>query len=118
MACCGDTCTISVAGSDVGDGHRFSIATNAPEIDVRTFGAGEYGEWLACAKDGTITINTYVNLDGIEAGDTGVAIIANVCGTTLTANSCTTTSVNSDVDAKSVVEWTYVFKLTGDITGW
>jgi len=118
MAICGDSCSIGVLSANVASGHRFSIVANAPEIDVRAFGSGDYGDWLACAKDGTITINSYMSIPSLEAGDSGVAIIANVGAITLSCSNTTCTNVTCDVDAKSVVEWTYVFKLTGDISGW
>jgi hypothetical protein len=119
MAICGDTCSIEIGdGGLVTYGHRFSINTNAPEIDVRTFGSGDYGDWLACTKDGTITLNTYMPVDGVEVGDTGIQVICNVGSKPLTAAACTVTNVTCDVDAKSVVEWTYTFKLTNNITGW
>ena len=117
MAICGDTCTIDVDGA-VNDGHRFSLVCNAPEIDVRAFGSGDYGDWLACAKDGTVTVNTYMPIASLEAGDAGVSVTAVIGGTTLTCANTTCTNVTCDVDAKGVVEWTYVLKLTGAVTGW
>jgi hypothetical protein len=117
-ALCGDSCSIGVAGANVASGHRFSIVSNAPEIDVRAFGSGDYGDWLACAKDGTITVNTYMPIASMESGDTGIAIVANVGSVTLSCANSTCTNVTVDVDAKSVVEWTYSFKLTGAVTGW
>ena len=118
MAICGDTCSIMVVSSNVASGHRFSIVTNAPEIDVRAFGSGDYGDWLACAKDGTVTVNCYEPISSLEAGDSGLAVICNVGATTLTCANTTCTNVTCDVDAKGVVEWTYVLKLTDDISGW
>lgn len=114
---CGDTCDITV-GSLLSDGHKFTINVNAPEIDVRAFGSGDFGDWLACTKDGTITINTYMPVGSTEAGDTGIACSCNVGAKTLSATNCTCSTITCDVDAKGVVEWTYVLKLTGDVTGW
>ena len=34
MAICGDTCSISIGTSPVVEGHRFTINSNAPLIDV------------------------------------------------------------------------------------
>jgi len=118
MAICGDEATISVDSSEQTDAHRFNITANAPEIDVRTFGSGDYGEWLACVKDGTITIDTYEPISGLTAS-VSADITANVGGqSTLTANACPCTSVTCDVDAKGVIEWSYTFKLVSDISGW
>ena len=113
--CCGSTCTISVDSVTSGP-HKFSINSESTEIDVRTFGSGEYGDFIACAKTGTIVVNSYCSLS-IVAGDTDIPIVANVCGTTLTAN-CTAISMSVDVDAKGIVEWTYNLRLTGDVSGW
>jgi Zn-finger protein len=118
MALCGDTCAVSVSSGNVASGHRFSIVSNAPEIDVRAFGSGDYGDFLACAKDGTVTVNCYMPIASLEAGDINVAVIAYIGATTLSCTNTTCTNVTCDVDSKGVVEWTYVFKLTGDITGW
>lgn len=117
-AVCGDKASISVDDSDQTEAHKFTITANAPEIDVRTFGSGDYGEWLSCIKDGNIVMNTYVDVDGLAAGNTA-DIVCNVGGqATLTANNCACTSVTVDADAKGIIEWTYTFKLTGDISGW
>lgn len=118
MALCGDTCSISVGGSVQSDAHKFTITANAPEVDVRAFGSGDYGDWLACAKDGTIAVNTYMPISSLEAGDAGIAVSANVGSTTLVCSNTTCTNVTCDVDAKGVVEWTYSLKLTGAVTGW
>ena len=117
MAICGSACSITVDGDSTFEGHRFVITCNAPEIDVRTFGSGSYGSWLSCVKDGTIDIDSYANIAGLEAGDTA-DLVANTGTVTLTATSAQCTNVTCSVDSKDVVQWTYSFKLTGDITGW
>jgi len=118
MAICGKDCSITVDGSGSFEGHSFTIDTNSDETDVRAFGSGDYGEWLACAKNGTITINSYLN-PGVTSGDTAdiVAVIGTPAVLTITANSCKCTNYNISVDAKGIVEFSTTFRLTGDISG-
>jgi len=82
------------------------------------FGSGEYGDWLACAKNGTITINSYLN-PGVVSGDTCdvVAVIGTPAVYTITANACKVTNYNISVDAKGIVEFSTTLRLTGDISG-
>lgn len=117
MAICGDSCTIRIDDSTAFEGHRFTITANAPEIDIRHFGSGDYGDFIACFKDGTIDVETYLPITTLEAGDTA-NIVATVGEKTLTAADTLLTNVTVGVDAKDVVNYTYSFKLTGDITGW
>ena len=114
-ACCGSTCSISVNGVTSGP-HRFNIKSASTEFNVRTFSSGSYGDFISCAKTGTIAVNSYCSL-GIVSGDTDIAVVANICGTTLTAN-CTSIDMEVDVDANGIVERTYNLRLTGDVSGW
>lgn len=117
MSICGSTCSVTIDGDNSFEGHRFVITTNAPEIDVRAFSSGNYGSWISCVRDGTITIDTYKLAAGVEAGDT-VDIVAVVGDKTLTANDCVCTNVTVNVDAKDVVINSYNFRLSGTISGW
>lgn len=116
MAICGADCSITIDDGTAFEGHRYTITCNSPEIDVRTFGSGAYGDWLACVKDGTIDVETYLPIAGMAAGDTA-NIVAVQGSQTLTANSTKCTGVTVGVDSKDVVNYTYSFKLTGDVTG-
>lgn len=110
-------CSITIDGATV-EGHTYTIATTAEETDVRAFSSGEYGSWLACAKAGTVTINTYAN-PGVTAGDTAdlVAVIGNPAVLTLTMSNAVCTGFDIGVDAKGIVEFTSTFRIVSDITG-
>jgi len=73
---------------------------------------------LACAKAGTVTINSYAN-PGAVAGDVAdlVAVIGNPAILTLTMSSAVCTAFDIAVDAKGIVEFTTTWRLVGDITG-
>jgi hypothetical protein len=115
MAICGTSCNISVGGNTY-EAHYFTIDTATNEFDVRAFGDGEYGSWLACAKNGTITVRTYAKAD-VAPGEVA-NISANVGAVSLTASNCPCTRATADVDAKGVVEFVYTFRLVSDITNW
>ncbi len=117
MAICGKDCSITVDSVTV-EGHQYTITTNAEEIDVTAFESGDYGDWLACAKNGTIQIRSYAN-PGVVAGDTAdiVAVIGDPAVLTLTMNDCKCVSLELSTDAKGVVEFVSTFRLVGDITG-
>uniref|UniRef100_A0A6H1ZWH6 Uncharacterized protein n=1 Tax=viral metagenome TaxID=1070528 RepID=A0A6H1ZWH6_9ZZZZ len=117
MAICGKDCSLTINDGTAFEGHRYSINCNAPEIDVRTFGSGAYGSWLTCAKDGTVDVETYLPVTGLEAGDTATVVCVQGAQT-LTANDTKCTNANVNVDSKDVVGYKYSFKLTGDVTGW
>jgi hypothetical protein len=114
---CGRHCSITIDGGSSFEGYSYVIATNAPEEDVRAFGSGEYGAWLACAKNGTVTVNTYL-YPGVEAGDTVniVAVIGTPPVLTVTMNSCIVTTWDCNVDAKGIVYHTVNARITGDPT--
>ena len=118
MAICGKDCSITIDGSGTFEGHSYTIDTTSEENDVRAFGSGDYGAWLACAKSGTVTINTYGN-PGVTSGDVAdlVAVIGTPAVLTLTMTSAVCTAFNISVDAKGIVEFVTTWRLVGDITG-
>lgn len=116
-AICGDSCSIVIGGSSTFEAHRFTLTANAPDIDVRSFGSGDWGEYLSCFKDATIDAECYVPINSLEPGD--AASITMTVGThTLSAPSTKCTNVTYNVDAKDVVNVTYSFRVSDDITGW
>lgn len=119
MAICGKDCSVSVSDGTAFEGHRWTLTANAPEIDVRTFASGDYGSWLACIKDGSVEIGTYLPISGMEPSDNSniVLTVGSPAVQTLTCNDVKCTSVSIGVDAKGLAEYTYTFKLTGDVTG-
>lgn len=117
MAICGSACSITVAGGQTFEGHKFEIEARGTEFDVRRFGSGAYGDWLACAKEGNVTINTYLPVPNQTPNSTA-AIVCSIGTTSLSASNSRLVSINCSVDSKDVVQWSYVYKLTGDISGW
>ena len=118
MAICGKDCSITIDGTGSFEGHSYTIDTNSEETDVRAFGSGDYGAWLACAKNGTVTINTYLN-PGVTSGDVAdlVAVIGTPAVLTLTMTSAVCTNFNIGVDAKGIVEFSSTFRIVGDVGG-
>ena len=114
-ACCGTNASIEVDSSNY-TCHSFVINTEASEQDVRAFGDGNYGSWIACARSGTIDLKCY-DAAAIVPGDIA-NINANVCNTWCNCANAVAISTSVGADAKGIVEWTYRFRLTGDITGW
>jgi hypothetical protein len=114
MAICGRSCSITGASIAAAEGHAFTLTSNAPEIDVSSFGSGSYGDWLACFKDGEVSVSTYLD-PGVDAGDVAT-VVMNVGNTSYTATNALVTSKNISVDAKALVEFETTFKLVGDLT--
>jgi hypothetical protein len=69
MAICGSTCAITNSAFSTVQGHKFTIDLGSNEIDIRAFGSGEYGNFIACAKNGTIVVESYLR-PPVDAGDT------------------------------------------------
>jgi len=115
MAVCGRLATVSIGGVEIEDAHTVNLTDNAPTIDVRTFGSGVWGDWLACARDGTLTLNTYNYIAGIDPGDTTTFSVADTLRTV--TGDCICSSESEAIDAKGLVEISYEFKLTGEPTG-
>jgi len=118
MACCGDKCTLAIAGSTtVFEGHKYVIDVKSTSFDVRKFGDGRFGSWLSCAAEGTVTISHYGKIPNLVTGST-VNITCDICGVPFAATNTMVESMSCDVDAKNVVDYTTVVKLTGAVAGW
>lgn len=118
MAICGSDAKVSVDGDNaqVTEAHMFTISTEAGEFDVRRFSDDVFGSWIGCSKKGTIDVRTY---ERINIADGAVAnLTANIGNTNLSATNCPLMSSGTDADAKGIVEFTYKFRLVGDITNW
>lgn len=115
-AICGKSCSVTI-GSQAYDAHQFSIARQANEIDVTGFGSGDYGDWLACSVNGTITVQCY-DLPVLAPGDavTVVTTFGYTSIVTITFTNAKVTSFNSEVDAKGIVAHTVVCRIVGDPT--
>jgi len=114
MATCGRLASVQIGGSDIDDAHTVSLTDNAPAIDVRSFGSGEWGDTIACARDGSLTLSTYAYIAGIDPGDETTFQVADTLRTI--SGACVCTSENESIDAKGLVEITYEFRLTGEPT--
>ena len=114
-ACCGDQCSITTTefADATALGHSFTIDLTSNEIDVRAFGSGTYGDWLACSASGTISFNSYVRPQ-VDVNDV-VTFAGNVCSEAISFPTVVSgQSIN--VDAKGVVEFTTTLRLTGSGT--
>jgi hypothetical protein len=111
MAVCGRLASVTIGGSTIDDAHMVNLTDSAPELDVRVFGSGEWGDFLACNRTGSLTLNTYNYIAGIDPGDTTTFSVADTLRTV--SGDCICISEAEAVDAKGLVEITYEFRLTG-----
>jgi hypothetical protein len=114
MAVCGTSCSITVNGNVASDAHSFVINWTTEEQNTRVFGDGIFGSWLACASQGTLTIESYELIAGVEPGTAGIIYSAD-CGNVTLAGNCVSTSLNVPVDSKGLAGFSHVFRLTGDV---
>jgi hypothetical protein len=103
MAICGSTCSLSAGGVLVVEGHKFTIDLGSNEIDIRAFGSGQYGDFVACAKTGTLAFDSYIRPD-LDVGS--IVTIGASIGTESFTIPVVITSQNINVDAKDVVQFT------------
>lgn len=116
MAICGTSCSISLnGGAAEADAHAFTLNWASNEQDVRTFGSDDFGDWLACAENGTLEIRTYDYIGATVDPGTTATYSANCSSATFSGN-CVATVLNIAVDAKGLVEYSHTFRLTGDIS--
>jgi hypothetical protein len=115
MAVCGRLASVKIGGVTIDDAHTVNLNDAAPEIDVRTFGSGEWGDFLACNRTGSLTLNTYDYIAGIDPGDTTTFEVADTLRTV--SGDCICISEGEAVDAKGLVEISYEFRLTGAPSG-
>jgi len=126
LSICGSTCSISVDGVSNFEGHRYTLTGNAPDIDVRRFGSGQWGEFKTCIKEATIDLESYLWIDSLEPGDEcSIKLDVGPSGSGGTAVTkhyviphCKCTNCTINVDAKDIVGYSYQFRVSDDITGW
>lgn len=114
-AICGKSAWVKVGGVSY-SAHAFTLEKSTTEIDITGFESGDYGDWLACLRHATLTIQMY-QVPSVDEGDT-VAWTADLPYTseiTLAGNG-KVTSKSLTVDAKGVVENGLTIRITGDIT--
>ena len=112
MACCADSIVIS---GDFGSIEAFDLQINqtSSAAPVRYFGGPEYGPYLACSKDGTATVQSYVR-PSVDIDDT-VTLTANVCSSTISVE-CVVTDINWAGTAGSPVSWSTTIRFNDDPT--
>jgi hypothetical protein len=112
-AICGTSASITV-GSLLNDAHGFTLNWATNEQDVRVFGSGTFGDWLACTSNGTLTINTYEPI-AYDPGDAVTFSLVLGGGHTGSGTGVMTT-FNVAVDAKGLVEYVYTIRIDGTLT--
>ena len=104
MAFCGDTCTVTGTEFANVEAHSFTIDLGSNEVDVRSFdSANEYGNYIACNKNGTVSVNTYLR-PNMDVGDS-VTFLASVNSESWSVD-CIVTGINHNIDSKGVGEFT------------
>lgn len=110
MAICGDTCTITNAEFNSIEAHILDYSLTSNEVDVRSFeDANAYGEFLACAATGSLTVQTYLR-PAVAIND-AVSVTANVNSEVYTFP-CKVTGISGNIDAKGVVGFTTNLRVT------
>jgi hypothetical protein len=114
MSICGSSCSITGALSNV-DAHAYTIDLSSQEFDVRVLGdSNEYGTWVSCVKQGTITVNSYARPD-YDPGDS--VIFASNCGSEAISIPCVVIGQTiGPVDSQSIVEFTTNMRISGSVT--
>lgn len=113
MAWCGDSCTLSGSAFGSVKAHRYVLELASNEIDTRIFGDAAYGSFIACAKNGSLTIDSYKRPD-VDVGDT-LSVLLSVGDAKITVPGvCTSQSIN--VDAKDVVQFSTKMRVIDDAT--
>jgi len=99
----------SITGSSTSEAHSFSISWSVNENDVRVFGSGSFGDWLGCASNATLTVNSYDQPD-----DPGTLLTFScVLGDGHTASGTSVmTNWSVNVDAKGLVEYVSNSRIT------
>ena len=113
MAICGKDCSFKIDGVALPEGSSVNIQINREEVDVTPFGGPEMGAWMACRRNGTVTVSSFADT-GTEDGDT-VDLVATqgipvVKTETMTAAICTSGNLSYDSLA-GAVKWNNTFRL-------
>lgn len=110
MAFCGDTVTVTNAQFNSVEAHVLDYSLTSNETDVRSFeDSGAYGEYLACNKNGTLTVQTYLR-PSVNIND-AVTVTANVNSEVYTFP-CKVTGISGNLDSKGVGQFTTSLRVT------
>lgn len=112
-AYCGRTATLTLTGGTSVTLAVFnvSLTLSGNETDITAFGSGEFGNYIVCNKSGELSVDSY-EYCGLVSSITGYSLVA--ANKTFTGN-CIGRDFTTGVDAKGVVTFNYVLRLTGDI---
>jgi len=111
-AICGRTCSITVGGQAYGS-HKFDFKMEGKEDDVTAFGSSQFGDWLYCLVNATITMDCY-QLPSLSINDivTVVLTFGFTPAITMTSAGAKVKSVTNSVDAKGIAQFTVEVRLT------
>jgi hypothetical protein len=113
MACCGSTCSIDNAEFSSSEGTSFTISLSANEIDIRSFGTGTFGDYLACNEQGTISITSYIR-PVVDINDS-ITFTGTICSESISV-ACIVVGQTWNVDSKDVVSFTTDLRMEGALT--
>lgn len=117
MAWCGDTITLTSDATELDaiECHNLTYSLSANEIDVRSYeDSGAFGEFIACNKQGTVTVNSYLRPD-VNINDEITLTAANANSESY-ALKCRVTGLDASLDSKGVAEFTVNLRLTDSPT--
>ncbi len=111
-AICGRTCSITVGGQSY-NAHKFDFNMEGKEDDVTAFGSSQFGDWLYCLVNATITMECY-QLPALNINDIVVVVLTFGFTPVVTMNSAgaKVKSVKNSVDAKGIAQFTVEVRLT------
>lgn len=111
-AICGRTCAITIGGKSY-TAHKFDFNMEGKEDDVTSFQSSQFGDWLYCLINGTITVDCYelpsMNIDDIV---TIVMTFGFTPDVIMTSTGARVKSIKNSVDAKGIAQFTVEVRLT------
>ena len=112
LAICGRTCSVTIGGQSY-SAHKFDYNLEGKEDDVTAFGSSQFGDWLYCLVNATITLECY-QLPNVSIDD--IVTVVMTFGFTpdviLTSAGARVKSIKNSVDAKGVAQFTVDVRLT------
>jgi hypothetical protein len=111
-AICGRTCNITI-GSNSYSAHKFDYSLDGKEDDVTAFGSSQFGDWLYCLVNATVSMECY-ELPNLVVDDivTVIMTFGFTPNVTLTSANARVKTVKNSVDAKGIAQFTVEVRLT------
>ncbi len=115
-ALCGRLCSFKVDDTTY-TSHNVDLSLSGQEFDITKFGDGEFGDFVVCFVNGTVTAGFYANIVGeITPGDeVDLELVLGYEDPITIDIPAVVESVSTGIDAKGVALFTGVFKITDDI---